>query len=64
MTHTAHPHGARRSPTAAPTPALPDLGPGWDWLTITIPINHANLDIEQIAHEAADAARAALTHPA
>jgi hypothetical protein len=58
MTHTAHPHGAH------PAGALPDLGPGWDYLTITIPINHANIDIEQIAHEAADAARTILNKPA
>jgi hypothetical protein len=61
VTHTAHPHGAH---PAAPAPPLPDLGPGWDWLTITIPINHANIDIEQVAHEAADAARAILNKPA
>jgi hypothetical protein len=43
---------------------LPDLGPGWDWLQLTIPINRNDYDIEQVAREAADAARAALTHPA
>jgi hypothetical protein len=44
--------------------ALPDLGDGWDYLTITIPVDRANIDVEQVAREAADAARAALTHPA
>jgi hypothetical protein len=39
---------------------LPDLGPGWDWLQLTIPIPINHVDVEQIAHEAADAARAAL----
>jgi hypothetical protein len=41
--------------------ALPDLGEGWDWLQLSIPVNRADTDIEQVAHEAADAARAALT---
>jgi hypothetical protein len=42
---------------------LPDLGDGWDWLQLTIPINHDHVDVEQVAREAADAARAALTQP-
>jgi hypothetical protein len=59
MTHTGHPHQWG----APPDPALLDLGDGWDWLTISIPINHADTDVEQVAREAADAARAALTEP-